>query len=89
MGLAIEYTMTIGDMLTVTCIVGGGLYALGIMKGTVNDIREEIKDMQDDIKTFAQALIQMAVQKNRLDNIDRDIRDIKRGKGFIVEREQD
>ena len=85
MGIAIDYTITIGNIAEVGFILAGSLVAYGALKTTVKSIREEVTTMQEELKAFGQAIIQIAVQKNRLDNIEEDIRDMRRGRGFIIE----
>lgn len=86
----IDYTITIGNIVEIAAIVGGGFLFLLSLKNTVGNLKEDVVGMQDEIKKIGQVLIQMAVTTTRLDNHDREISDLKHGRGFIrdaIERE--
>jgi len=86
MGIAIDYSISLGTIVEVGSIVAGGFIALGVLRQAVKDMKEEIKEMEVQIRGFAQALVTLAVQTNRLDNLEREVRDLRRGRGFITER---
>lgn len=82
----IDYTITIGNIIEIGAIVGGGLLALVTMRNTVRNLKEDVTDMKTEIKKVGEVLIKMAVTQTRLDNVEQDIRDLKHGRGFIQER---
>jgi len=81
--VAIDYTISIGSIAEVATLLGGGLVAVGVMRNTVTHIKKRVDDMETELKEFSKALMQLAVQHNRLNNIEEDIRDLKHGRGFI------
>lgn len=83
MGIQIDYTISLGTVVEVGSIIIGGAIALGVFKQAVNDMREKIDEIEGEVKEFGKALIQLAVQDKRLDRIEEDYRDLRRGRGFI------
>lgn len=87
-----DATVTFGNILEILVIAGGGLIALGSMKATVSEMRQEQKlmksdfaDMKNEIKKVGDVLVKIAVTDQRLLNVEQDIREIKHGRGFIQE----
>ena len=80
----IDYTITIGNIIEVSAILGGGAYAVLQMKGTVTNLKNDMTDMKIEIKKVGEVLIQMAVTDNRLTNLEQDIRELKHGEGFVL-----
>jgi hypothetical protein len=65
----------------------------GIMETTLLNQNERISSIGAKLEKLTDALTQIAVQSNRLDNhgqqitvMQRDIADLRRGEGFIVPR---
>lgn len=88
--MVIDYTITIGNIVEIAAIVGGGFLFLLSLKNTVGNLKEDVVGLQNEIEKIGQVLIQMAVTTTRLDNHDREISDLKHGRGFIrdaIERE--
>lgn len=48
------------------------------------NLKEDVTDLKLEIKKFGDILIKMAVTDARITNIENDIRDLRRGKGYIV-----
>ena len=82
----INYTITIGNIIEILAIVGGGLLALVTLRNTVNNLKDDMTDMKTEIKKVGEVLVKMAVTQTRLDNVEQDIRDLKHGRGFITPR---
>lgn len=83
MPFAVDYSITIGTVAEIVSIVGGGLIFLGVMKRAMKDMEKEIEKMQAQMVDFSKALITLAVQNTRIDNLEEDFRELRRGKGFI------
>ena len=79
----IDYSITIGNIIEIGTIIGGGLLALVTLRATVNNLKEDMTDMKTEIKKVGEVLVKMAVTQTRLDNVEQDIRDLKHGRGFI------
>lgn len=79
-------TENVGLILQITqivAIIGGGIYALATLRGTVTTLSTDIIDIKADLKKFGDVLVTMAVTSKRLDNLEEDVRDLKHGEGFI------
>ncbi len=83
----IDYSITIGNLIEIAAIVGGGVLALVTLRSTVSHIQEDMSDMKTEIKKVGEVLIKMATTDVRLSAVEQDIRDLKHGRGFIQPRE--
>lgn len=79
----IDYTITIGNIVEICSIIGGGLYAIVTLRSTVNNMKSDMIDMKEEIKKVGDVLIKMAVTDTRLTNLEQDIRELKHGEGFV------
>lgn len=84
---ALDLTVKLGDLLTLGGFLVGGLGAFFVVRGDLKTLTkvvelqgQEIKDMKDVVK--AQAL-----QQQRMDFLDKQIEDLRRGVGFKIARE--
>lgn len=78
-------------------IIGGGLFflfklgrataklegALTLQNVILKNQAEDVTELKADVRKLGDVLTTIAVQDNRLDRIENDIREIKHGKGFI------
>ena len=86
----IDQTITIGNIVEILTIIGGGFAAFISMRSTVARVMADLLDVKADIKALNQVMIAMAVADQRLSAVELDIREMKHGKGFIresIERE--
>ena len=86
----IDQTITIGNIVEILTIIGGGFAAFVSMRSTVARVMADLLDVKADIKALNQVMIAMAVADQRLSAVELDIREMKHGKGFIresIERE--
>ena len=86
----IDWTISVGSMIQVAAMIGGGLIVLATLRNTVSRLQGDVGSIQTEIKKMGDILTKMAVAENRLDNtdtrltaIERDLRDLRRGNGFI------
>jgi len=84
--MVVDYTITIGNLIEIGSIVGGGLLVLITLRNTVTNLQTDVGDMKKDIRKLGDVLVQMAVTSTRLDNVEQDVRDLKHGRGFIQTR---
>lgn len=84
----IDYTITIGNIIEIGSIIGGGLLVLVTLRNTVNNLKNDMTDMKTEIKKVGDVLVTLAVTSKRLDNVEEDIRDLKHGRGFITARNE-
>lgn len=82
--MVFDATISLGTLIQTIVIVGGGIAVFWQMKGKVDNMATEIVDIKTDLKELNKVIVKMAVADNRLNNLEEDIRDLKRGKGFIV-----
>jgi putative Mn2+ efflux pump MntP len=86
LGMALDLTITIGNIIEIASIIGGGLLVLVSLKNTVSNLKNDMTDMKEEIKKVGQVLVTLAVTTTRLDNAEQDIRELKHGRGFITPR---
>lgn len=79
----VSYTITVGNMLEVASILGGGLLVLVRLNNTVVGLKVDVSGMQTEIKKLADVITRMAVTDVRLTNLENDIRELRHGRGFI------
>jgi hypothetical protein len=83
----IDYTINVGHIIQIGVILGGGFVALIVMRQSVSNLKDDMTDMKAELKQVAKVLVTMAVTTVRLDNVEKDIRDMKHGRGFIRDRQ--
>ncbi len=82
-GLTIDYTITVGNIIEIGTIAGGGIWVLIKLNNSVAVLKGDVDKMQKEIIKIGDVLTQLAVTKNRLDNIETDIRELRHGDGFV------
>jgi prefoldin subunit 5 len=81
--LMIEQTITIGNIIEIFSIIGGGLTVLVTLKNTVSNIRDKVDGMQKEIQKLAEVITKMAVTDLRITNLENEVRDLRHGRGFV------
>ena len=91
--MVIDYTITIGNIIEIGSIVGGGVLVLMTLKSDVSalkagavTLRDELSDMQKELKQIGQVLITQAAQNQRIMHLEEDLRALRRGEGWITSR---
>lgn len=86
----IDWTISVGSLIQVAAIAGGGLLVLITMRNTVAVLQRDVASIQVEIKKMGDILTKMAVAETRLDdtdtrltNVERDLRDLRHGQGFV------
>lgn len=77
--------INLANILQILGILGFGGAILVTMRNNLINLKEDVVDLKLDIKKFGDVLIKMAITDTRLTNIESDLRDIRRGKGFIID----
>ncbi|QOG20476.1 hypothetical protein [Bradyrhizobium sp. SEMIA] len=99
-GPAIDYTITIGNIIEILSIVGGGVLVLMTLKTDVSALKSgarglkaDIAAMQAELKKLSDVLISLAdirgeikVLDTRLTGAEQDIRELRHGDGFVQGR---
>lgn len=87
----IDWNIRAGDLLVMASLAGTSLiYAFksGRFAETIDTMEKEIEELRDSTKIMASAITTLAVQKFQIERIERDIADMKRGRGYVQERDQ-
>lgn len=82
----IDWNVRIGDILVVLSLAGTCIfYAFrsGRFAESINTMQREIIELKELAKTMTALLATVAVQKNELENIREDVRELKHGEGFV------
>lgn len=82
-------TIDIGDVIKFVTMLASALWFISKMSGRLDLVTSEIKALKDIVAVqsqqmakFAEALIDIARQDERLDALDRRVDDLSRGQGF-------
>ena len=81
--LMIEQTITVGNIIEIASIIGGGIAVFMTMRSTFGNIKEQVQGMQLEIKKLAEVITRMAVTDIRLNNLEMDVREMRHGRGFV------
>lgn len=79
----IDATITIGNMIEISVIAAGGLITIVTLKNRISGITTDIVDMKQELKKVGDVLIKMAITDQRVTNLEKDMRELRRGEGFI------
>ncbi len=96
----IDYTITIGNIIEIGSIIGGGILVLLTLKADVNTLKSGAKTLKDDldamqaeIRKLGEILINLAdirgeirVLSTRVTAAEQDIRELRHGDGYIKAR---
>jgi len=87
----IEYTVSFGNILTIVSVVGSVMALVFKMQGDLTIVKHDVHYLQDNIKALTEAfaqlgkvLTQVAVQDQRINMIEKDIDEIRHGKGLVT-----
>ena len=81
----IDPTITLGNIAELGTIIIGGIAFFLNTKTKVDDVAKKVEELREDVRDLTSAVTQLAVVNNRLNNVEEDIREMKRGRGFIQE----
>jgi hypothetical protein len=86
----IEQTITLGNIIEIISIIGGGITVFVTLRNTVANIKTEVAGMQVEIKKLGEILIAQAnirgeikVIETRMLAAEQDIRELRHGDGFV------
>lgn len=77
-GPFIEWTLTLGNIIQIAVIAGGGLLVLVMMRMDVGRLKDDIRDIQTEIKKMGDVLVALARTEERLTNQRREIDELRR-----------
>ena len=81
----IDNTITIGNIIEIITIAGGGIIAFTALRTTVKYLFDSVVELKADIKALNAVVVRMAVADQRISAIESDIRELRHGRGFIRE----
>lgn len=90
---AIEYSVSLGNILTIITVVGSVMTFIWTMKGDINIVKNDIKYLQESQKALTEAFSQLgkiltavAVQDTRLNMVEKKIDELAHGQGYVDAR---
>lgn len=79
--------INIANIIQILSILGFGGAILVTMRNNLVNLKEDVSEMKQEIKKVGEVLIKMAVTDSRLTNLEDDVRELRHGKGFVVDGE--
>lgn len=79
----IDFTITIGNIIEVTAIIGGGLTFLLKTNNKVNTFTNDMTYLKEKVKSIADLVTSRAVMEREMEHIKEDIRELRHGEGFV------
>lgn len=86
----IDYTISVSNIITVLCVTGSVMGLLYTMKGDIMIVKHDLHYLQESHKTLTEAfrqlgkvLTQVAVQAERINNVEKRVDDLAHGKGMV------
>lgn len=86
----IDWSISVGSMIQMVLIIGGGMWVFQALRADVKIIRHDMatmKQRQDDLgEAFTQLgtiLTQVAVQDERLNQMAKTIDELRHGQGYV------
>lgn len=80
----IVLSITLGEILQTLAIISGGIIAMAVLKSNVGMLKVDVAGMQAEIKKMNDLIRELAGTSKRLDNVESDIRELRRGDGLIL-----
>jgi hypothetical protein len=84
--MVVDYTITVGNLVEIASIIGGGLLVMITLRGDVANMKAEVGEIQHEIKKIGDVLINQADQNRRLIHLEEDLRELRHGRGFVQNR---
>lgn len=81
--MVIDYTITIGNIIEIATICGGGFAVFLTLKNNVANLKTDVDGIQTEIKKIGEVLITQADQNRRIVHLEDDVRELRHGHGFV------
>lgn len=89
----IEYSVSLGNILTMLTVVGAVMTFIWTMRGDINIVKNDIKYLQESQKALTEAFSQLgkiltsvAVQDARITMIEKKLDELAHGHGYVDSR---
>lgn len=90
MAITFDPTITIGNVIETTTIVGGGLLVLvrmqikiALIDSKMGSMGEQMALMRSAFDKIGDVLMQLAIQKKDIEVLRERVRDLSHGRGFV------
>lgn len=88
-----EFTITLGNVLTIISVVGAVMTFIWTMRGDINIVKNDIRYLQESQKALTEAFSQLgkiltsvAVQDARISMIEKKMDELAHGHGYVDSR---
>jgi hypothetical protein len=81
--MVVDYTITIGNIVEILSIVGGGVLVMITLRSDVANMKTEMEGIQAEVKKIGDVLITQADQNRRILHLEEDVREMRHGHGFV------
>jgi hypothetical protein len=81
--MVVDYTITIGNIVEIASIIGGGILVMITLRSDVANMKTEMEGIQAEVKKIGDVLITQADQNRRILHLEEDVREIRHGHGFV------
>lgn len=89
----IEYSVSLGNILTILTVVGSVMTFIWTMKGDINIVKNDIRYLQESQRALSEAFSQLgkiltavAVQDTRISMIEKKVDELSHGQGYVETR---
>ena len=86
MSVAFDWSIKLGDVLTIVAIVAAALGFLYTLRGKVDAMDGRLKHVETELSAFVQALVQLARQDERLNSHDKRLSSIEAARAQSANR---
>ena len=81
--MTFEPVIKVSDLLTLVIVTIGGLAFLWAMRGEIKMLAKDVQLQGEKIQKLEAVIVQQAVATQRMDDLSRQIDELRHGKGFI------
>lgn len=88
--LAIDYSVSVGNLITIVCMAGTAVVFFERMKGDILTLKKDfdsitanVSALAGSVKGFSTVLTTIALQGSRLETMDKAIDELRHGEGLI------
>jgi hypothetical protein len=83
--MVVDYSITIGNLVEIASIIGGGLMVMITLRGDVANIKAEVGGIQLEIRKINDVLITQADQNRRILHLEEDFRELRHSVGSMAQ----